>query len=323
MTAGFAETGPAGPGDVPGPATEPVRPAPQPPRLDRPAPTPTPTPTSSWPASGYGTGSFPPVPPAAPARRRSPLLAILVAVLALVVVAQAAFLVVVAGQLRAANRKVDALSTRDDKRLGDMDGRVRALEQQAAKNLDASAVAQVVLPSVFKITVPEGTATAFAIGTTTDGTDLLTNYHVVEGLWTQGQRTATIDHDNQRFPVQVVRVDPENDLALLHSTEKFPRLAAATGQVVPGMPIVVIGAPRGFEQSVSSGVVSALRTDIPESAGKTFIQFDAASNPGNSGSPVVNAQKQVIGVVRGNLNGPGLNYAIPISVACRSFDGIC
>ena len=157
----------------------------------------------------------------------------------------------------------------------------------------------------------------------TDGTDLLTNYHVVEGLWTQGQRTATIDHDNQRFPVQVVRVDPENDLALLHSTEKFPRLAAATGQVVPGMPIVVIGAPRGFEQSVSSGVVSALRTDIPESAGKTFIQFDAASNPGNSGSPVVNAQKQVIGVVRGNLNGPGLNYAIPISVACRSFDGIC
>src|SRR2546423_2455692 len=176
MTAGFAETGPAGPGDVPGPATEPVRPAPQPPRLDRPAP----TPTSSWPASGYGTGSFPPVPPAAPARRRSPLLAILVAVLALVVVAQAAFLVVVAGQLRTANRKIDALTARDDKRLGDVDGRVRALEQQAAKTLDASAVAQVVLPSVFNITLPEGTATAFALGPTTDGTDWLTHHHMLE-----------------------------------------------------------------------------------------------------------------------------------------------
>src|SRR2546423_3130328 len=119
MTAGFAETGPAGPGDVPGPATEPVRPAPQPPRLDRPAP----TPTSSWPASGYGTGSFPPVPPAAPARRRSPLLAILVAVLALVVVAQAAFLVVVAGQPRPADPKNDAPSPPGGKRPGDVGGR--------------------------------------------------------------------------------------------------------------------------------------------------------------------------------------------------------
>jgi S1-C subfamily serine protease len=259
------------------------------------------------------------VPPA----RRSPALAIVVAVLAVLVVAQAVFLVVVQRQLSSANHRLSALSSDSTKRLDGLDGRLKTVEQQAAKNLDAPAVSKAVLPSVFKIEVPEGTATAFAIGTTTSGTDLLTNYHVVEGMWVRGERTATIEHDNLRFPVQVVRVDQENDLALLHSTEKFPRIAPATGTVAPGMPVVAFGAPKGYEQSVSSGLVSALRTDVPGDAGKTFIQFDAAINPGNSGGPLVNAQKQVIGVVRANLLGEGLNIAIPISVACRSFSGIC
>jgi S1-C subfamily serine protease len=270
------------------------------------------------------TGGFPIVPPgrpAQPARRWG--LGVLVGLLVLLVVAQGITLVVVEQQLSAANQKIDGLSDTNDRRISQLDGRTRTLEQQAAKALDASAVAKDVLPSVFKIVVPDGTATAFAIGTTTTGTDLLTNYHVVEGMWSRNERTATIEHDNLRFPVQVMRVDQENDLALLHSVEKFPRIAPATGPVVPGTQVVAFGAPKGYEQSVSSGVVSALRTDIPGDAGKTFIQFDAAINPGNSGGPLVNAQKQVIGVVRANLLGEGLNVAIPISVACHSFSGIC
>jgi putative serine protease PepD len=200
---------------------------------------------------------------------------------------------------------------------------VQTLERQAAKNLDAASVAQSVLPSVFKITVPNGSATAFAIGTSTNGTDLLTNYHVVQAMWNQGQRTATIDHDNLRFPVTVVRVDPDNDVALLHSNEKFPRIAVATGTVAAGTPVVALGAPQGFEQSVSGGVVSSLRTDVPGQAGKKLIQFDAAVNPGNSGGPLVNAQKQVIGIVEESFSGEGLHFAIPISVACTSFSGLC
>jgi S1-C subfamily serine protease len=273
---------------------------------------------------GFGTGSLPPVPPpVSRPRRRSPVLAVVVGLLALLLIIQTAFLIVLERQLSAANHKIDTLGAAADKRYANLDGRTRTLEQQAAKSLDATAVAQAVLPSVFKMIVPEGTATAFAIGTTTTGTDLLTNYHVVEGMWKRGERTATIEHDNQRFPVEVVRIDPESDLALLHAAEKFPRITPSTATVVPGTPVVAIGAPKGYEQSVSSGLVSALRTDIPGDAGKAYIQFDAAINPGNSGGPLVNAQKQVIGVVRANLLGEGLNIAIPISVACRSFSGIC
>src|SRR3989442_4396907 len=105
MTAGFAETGPGGPVEQRA-AGEPDRPGPHPPRLERP--------TSAWSAPGYATGAMPPVgspPPTGalpagpppPRARRSPLVAILVGVLAVLVVAQAAFLVVLQQQLSSAN----------------------------------------------------------------------------------------------------------------------------------------------------------------------------------------------------------------------------
>jgi putative serine protease PepD len=319
MTAGFAENGPATPAGAPAPV-ESDRTGSQPPRVEPPRV----EPTSGWPAPGSGTGAFAPVPLPPPVPARRPVLPTVLAVLlAVVVVAQAAVLVLVERQLTAANRKIDSLSATDGQRLHDVTGRVQTLERQAAKNLDAASVAQSVLPSVFKITVPNGSATAFAIGTSTNGTDLLTNYHVVQAMWNQGQRTATIDHDNLRFPVTVVRVDPDNDVALLYSNEKFPRIAVATGTVAAGTPVVALGAPQGFEQSVSGGVVSSLRTDVPGQAGKKLIQFDAAVNPGNSGGPLVNAQKQVIGIVEESFSGEGLHFAIPISVACTSFSGLC
>src|SRR5262249_53039836 len=132
MTAGFAQTGPGGPD----------RPGPHPPRLEHPVPPP-PTPTSAWPAPGVTTGSFPlPPPPMPPQARRSPVLAVLLGVLALLVVGQTVFLVVLTSQLNAANRKIDSLSANTDKRFNGLDGRTRTLEQQAANALDASAVAK-------------------------------------------------------------------------------------------------------------------------------------------------------------------------------------
>ena len=110
---------------------------------------------------------------------------------------------------------------------------------------------------------------------------------------------------------------------LLHADQKFPAVTRAPKPVEVGTAVLLIGAPLGLTQSVTSGVVSAIRNDIPGDAGKTFIQFDAAINPGNSGGPVVNAEKQVVGVAAAKANGAeGIGLAIPISVACQSF-GIC
>jgi S1-C subfamily serine protease len=275
-------------------------------------------PTSSFPP--VSTGPLGPPPPA-----RRPWLSILVGVLALLVVVEGGFLVYLNSQLTTARHKLSTVGPNDRQDIAGLKSRIAALEQQAAKSMDVTAVATAVLPSVFRIDVPEGTATAFAISKpASGGTDMLTNYHVVQGLWKAGKRDASIEHDNQRFPVHVVRVDVDNDLALLHADAKFPTATVASSQVQPGTPVVLIGAPLGLAQSVTSGVVSAIRNDIPGDAGKTFIQFDAAINFGNSGGPVVNAQKQVVGVAAAKANGSeGIGLAIPISVACQSFSGIC
>jgi S1-C subfamily serine protease len=244
------------------------------------------------------------------------VLALLVALLALLVVAQGAYLVALAVQLNSANRKIDSLTAANDKRISGLDARTHTLEQQAAKSLDAPAVAAAILPSVFRIDVDEGSATAFAIHKADGGgTDLLTNFHVVSGMWKRGQRTVALTHDSQRFPVRIAQVDEDNDLALLHADEKFPTIAVAPATVTPGTPIVLVGAPLGLAQSVTTGVVSAIRDDLPGDAGKTFIQFDAAINPGNSGGPVVNAQKQVVGVASAKVKAEGIGLAIPISIA--------
>ena len=324
MTAGFAETGPVGDRDGTGslPAAAPSHPTqavPGHPTQAVPG-----HPTHAWPAYPPTSG-FPAVPPPAQPRRRGRGLTVLVGVLVVLVLAQAAYLVYLHTRVADADRRISSAASQNARTTDELKNRISGLEQQAARSMDVSAVSAAVLPSVFRIDVPEGTATAFAINRPAGGgTDLLTNYHVVQGLWAVGKRDAAIEHDNQRFTVHIVRVDQTNDLALLHSDQKFPAVARAPKQVPVGTSVVLIGAPLGLTQSVTSGVVSAIRTDIPGDAGKTFIQFDAAINFGNSGGPVVNAQKQVVGVAAAKANGAeGIGLAIPIAVVCKSFSGIC
>jgi putative serine protease PepD len=129
----------------------------------------------------------------------------------------------------------------------------------------------------------------------------------------------TLEQQNRRFTVQIVKVDVDADLALLMSTDKFPPLQSAGEPAKPGLPVVVVGSPLGLEDSVTSGVVSALRT----TAAGPVLQFDAPVNPGNSGGPVVNAQGQVVGVVNAKLNNAeGISLGIPVAVVCESL-GIC
>jgi putative serine protease PepD len=282
-------------------------------------------PVSVYPASGMPY--YPPPVPAwgppvapPPPRRRSPLALILVAVLAVVAGVQAYFLVDLNGRLARADRQRASDGAAAARQQDALAGRIKALEQRAAASLDSAAVASAVLPSVFRVDAGNFSGTAFAMGKAGSGSDLLTNYHVVADLYKTGGRSVSLQHDSQRYPARIVRVDPGHDLALLHATATFPRLAAAGKQVASGVPIIVVGAPLGLAQSVTSGIVSAVRSDVPGEAGKTFIQFSAPINPGNSGGPVVDAQKQVVGIASAKANdAEGIGLAIPIHVACDSF----
>jgi S1-C subfamily serine protease len=142
----------------------------------------------------------------------------------------------------------------------------------------------------------------------------------VDSLYTSGGREVALERDNKRYTAKIVKVgDGGKDVALLHTTETFPRLQQGKTATAPGQPVVVIGAPLGLEDTVTTGVVSALRTN----ADGPVLQFDAPINPGNSGGPVVNAQKQVVGIATAKASkAEGIGLAIPISVACDVFS-IC
>jgi putative serine protease PepD len=85
--------------------------------------------------------------------------------------------------------------------------------------------------------------------------------------------------------------------------------------------VVVVGAPLGLDDSVTTGVISAYR---PNDKDGTTIQFDAPINPGNSGGPVVNAGNQVVGVATAKAkDAEGIGLAIDIKVACTTYKNIC
>jgi 2-alkenal reductase len=140
--------------------------------------------------------------------------------------------------------------------------------------------------------------------------------------------------DGNRVAAQIVGTDPNSDVALLKIDPSLLRGRAAkldplplgsTARVQVGDPVVAIGSPFGEQQSLSTGVVSALNRDI-ESLTRypigNAIQTDAAINHGNSGGPLLDARGRVIGInsqIRSTGGGgEGVGFAIPIETIKRS-----
>jgi putative serine protease PepD len=197
--------------------------------------------------------------------------------------------------------------------------RTDQLEKQLAGVFDPEAVSTKVLPSVFRVRAGDFTGTAFSVGDkAADGkANLLTNYHVVAEIYSGGGRKVSLERGSTQIDATIVKVNKGKDLALLQAAQGISPLGPSEGQVKPGQQVVVVGAPLGLDDTVTSGVISAYRPDDPDG---TTIQFDAAINPGNSGGPLVNAEHQVVGVATAKAkDAEGIGLAIPIKTACDTF----
>ena len=197
--------------------------------------------------------------------------------------------------------------------------RTDRLEAQLAGVFDPEGVSSSVLPSVFRVRAGDLTGTAFSVGKKAPSgeSNLITNYHVVASVWGGGGRKVSLERGTTKITATIEKVDKGKDLALLHADQAIAGLVTAGGEVKPGQQVVVVGAPLGLDDSVTTGVISAYRPD--DSDGPT-IQFDAPINPGNSGGPVVNAEKRVVGVATAKAkDAEGIGLAIPIKVACALF----
>ena len=127
--------------------------------------------------------------------------------------------------------------------------------------------------------------------------------------------------DNKEYPVDHIVTSSTHDLALLEVSSvegKVLKRKAKDQRLEQGQVVYALGSPLGLSNTVTSGIFSAYRkkTDPDE----TFLQFDAAMNPGNSGGPLIDKQGNVLGVnTMGIIQAEGLGFAIPIDVVYEDF----
>lgn len=151
---------------------------------------------------------------------------------------------------------------------------------------------------------------------------ILTNNHVVAGA-TQLQVMLS---NGKQYGAKIVGTDPRTDLAVIKvsADEQLPHVTFGdSDKVEVGEWVVAIGHPRGLDQTVTQGIISAKhRKGITDpNTYQDYLQTDAAINPGNSGGPLLNLDGQVIGVnsVIASQSGgsEGLGFAIPSTMAVR------
>jgi serine protease Do len=146
---------------------------------------------------------------------------------------------------------------------------------------------------------------------------ILTNTHVVASAEEVTVRLI----DRREFPAKVIGADERTDVAVIKiSATNLPIVKLGDpGRVRPGQWVLAIGAPFGFENSATAGIVSATSRSVPGENYVPFIQTDVAVNPGNSGGPLFNMAGEVIGInsqIFSRTGGfMGVSFAIPIDVA--------
>jgi S1-C subfamily serine protease len=128
---------------------------------------------------------------------------------------------------------------------------------------------------------------------------IVTNFHVIQ----QGLKVRVTLSDHSVWDAEVVGSEPNKDLAVLKikapSDKLRPLPIASSSRLRVGQAVYAIGNPFGLDQSLTTGVISALGREITSVGGRPIrdvIQTDAAINPGNSGGPLLDSGGRLIGV---------------------------
>lgn len=169
--------------------------------------------------------------------------------------------------------------------------------------------------------VPEGTGSGFIWD---KAGHVVTNFHVVAN----GSAARVTLSDNSNWDATLVGAAPEKDIAVLRINAPATRLApipiGSSVDLNVGQAVFAIGNPFGLDQTLTTGLVSALGRTIKTPDGRRIdgvIQTDAAINPGNSGGPLLDSAGRLIGmntaIYSPSGSSAGIGFAIPVDAINR------
>jgi S1-C subfamily serine protease len=178
--------------------------------------------------------------------------------------------------------------------------------------------------SIFTLNVmeiPKGSGSGFLWD---EAGHVVTNYHVLAG----GNAFSATLADGKTYATEYVGGAPDQDIAVLRILDPPPdldpvRIGDSSGLLV-GQKVLAIGNPFGLDQTLTTGIISALGREIRSMAGNLIedvIQTDASINPGNSGGPLLDSSGTLIGVntaiVSPSGSSAGIGFAVPVNSVRR------
>jgi S1-C subfamily serine protease len=210
-----------------------------------------------------------------------------------------------------------------------------ALDQSSPTGLlDFRSAAKKVIPSVVSVDryeemrdffdEPVGqvreTGTGSGVVLSRDGVIVTNNHVVTDEAGNPVNEIKVRLHDGRSFVAQVLGRDQMSDIAVLRvkASNLTPIELGVSGNLEIGQWVMAVGNPLGFDDTVSVGVVSSLRRNLPvgQSGLVGAIQTDAAINPGNSGGALTDQLGRLVGInaaiASGNGGSVGIGFAIPV-----------
>jgi S1-C subfamily serine protease len=186
----------------------------------------------------------------------------------------------------------------------------------AAANIALEDVISRAMPAVVRVETSSALGSGFFVAPAT----VLTNVHVVFGNTTVTVRL----QDGRAVQGRVEAAAPEYDIAVVKVTEadgvRTPLPIGSALRTRPGQDVVALGSPLGLQNTVTRGIVSALR----QVGSVMLVQTDAAINPGNSGGPLLDRTGHVVGITTMAVKpgvGQGLSFAVAIEHAQALLEG--
>jgi putative serine protease PepD len=225
---------------------------------------------------------------------------------------------------------------------------VRSSPARSGVNLPTSSVEEVaakVLPSVVTLQSELGGQSYLGSGIVlTQGGLIMTNNHVAAAMAKVPRESVSAMvtfHDGRTAAFSVVATDPKNDIAIVRAqgiSRLTPISFGSSADLRVGQSVVAVGSPLGLDDTVTTGVISALDRPVSTNDGDSFavfdaIQTDAALNPGNSGGALVNMNGELVGINSASaapgvvddtgifqIGSVGLGFAIPADSVKRITD---